>query len=68
MFAEFLKNFLDGNRGKLEEAECGVEMLRVMEKGCKIKLFDDSLAVGSLTSRFHNTKIGNSIDEDEYVL
>ena len=34
----------------------------------EIKLFDDSLAVGSLTSRFHNTKIGNSIDEDEYVL
>ena len=37
---DFLKNFLNGTRGKLEESECGVEMLRVMEKGYKIKLLD----------------------------
>lgn len=37
---DFLRNFLNSVRGKLEESECGVEMLRVMEKGYKIKLLD----------------------------
>ncbi len=37
---EFLKNFLNGTKGNLEIAECGIEMLRVMEKGFKIKLLE----------------------------
>lgn len=37
---EFLRNFLDGERGELEKAELGIEMLRVMEKGYKIKMFE----------------------------
>lgn len=37
---DFLKNFLDGEKGKLEKDELGIEMLRVMEKGYKIKMID----------------------------
>lgn len=38
--ADFLKKFADFTRSKLESLECGVEMLRVMERGYKIKLVE----------------------------
>ncbi len=38
--ADFLKKFVDFTRSKLESLECGVEMLRVMERGYKIKLIE----------------------------
>lgn len=38
--ADFLKKFADFKRSKLESLESGVEMLRVMEKGYKIKLIE----------------------------
>ena len=38
--ANFLKKFTDFTRSKLESLECGVEMLRVMERGYKIKLVE----------------------------
>lgn len=37
---EFLNNFLTSEKGKLENLELGVEMLRVMALGYKIKLLD----------------------------
>ena len=38
--ADFLKQFADFKRTKLKSLECGVEMLRVMERGYKIKLVE----------------------------
>lgn len=38
--ADFLKKFADFPRSTLEQMESGVEMLRVMEKGYKIKLIE----------------------------
>lgn len=38
--SDFLKKFADFSRSKLEKLECGVEMLRVMEKGYRIKLIE----------------------------
>lgn len=38
--ADFLKKFADFTRSKLETLECGVEMLRAMERGYKIKLIE----------------------------
>jgi 3-deoxy-manno-octulosonate cytidylyltransferase (CMP-KDO synthetase) len=38
--ADFLKKFADFTRSKLESLECGVEMLRVMERRYKIKLVE----------------------------
>lgn len=38
--AEFLKKFADFSKTTLERQESGVEMLRVMEKGYKIKLIE----------------------------
>lgn len=38
--ADFLKKFADFKKSKLESLESGVEMLRVMEKGYKIKLIE----------------------------
>lgn len=37
---EFLKNFKNSEKSDLEKLEHGIEMLRVMEKGHKIKLID----------------------------
>ena len=37
---EFLQNFKNSEKSDLEELEHGIEMLRVMEKGYKIKLID----------------------------
>lgn len=36
--ADFLKKFANFPRSNLEKLECGIEMLRVMERGYKIKL------------------------------
>lgn len=38
--ADFLRKFADFKKSNLETLECGVEMLRVMEKGYKIKLIE----------------------------
>lgn len=38
--ADFLKQFANFKRSKMESLECGVEMLRVMERGYKIKLIE----------------------------
>lgn len=38
--ADFLRKFADFSKSKLEKMECGVEMLRVMEKGYRIKLLE----------------------------
>lgn len=44
---EFLKNFKNSEKSDLEKLEHGIEMLRVMEKGHKIKLIDtDYKSVG----------------------
>ena len=37
---EFLQNFMNSEKSDLEKLEHGIEMLRVMEKGHKIKLID----------------------------
>lgn len=45
--SEFLNNFKDSEIGNLERLEHGIEMLRIMEKGYKIKLLDtDNQSIG----------------------
>jgi len=56
---EFLKNFLDGTKGILEIAECGIEMLRVMEKGFKIKLLDTQYKSIGVDLKEHIKKVEN---------
>ena len=43
--ADFLKKFADFTRSKLESLECGVEMLRVMERGYKIETEYNTIGV-----------------------
>lgn len=64
---EFLKNFLDDKKGLLEECECGVEMLRVMEKGFKIKMLDTDYESIGVDLKEHIKKVEDiMINSSEY--
>ncbi len=64
---EFLKNFLDEKKGILEEQECGIEMLRIMEKGFKIKLLDTDYESIGVDLKEHIEKVENiMINNPEY--
>lgn len=60
-----LKEFLNSEKSQLEKLECGIEMLRVMEKGYKIKMIKTTCKSFGVDLEEHIKKVENIMLENK---